>query len=97
MRKIMKFATVALILVLVGAMIGLAFLLHTPATEVGATAESDVERVRVSDGDMVSGFRILGPRRRLLRKGNAFAITMAEEALPAGKLPGWSRGIRGCW
>lgn len=87
MRQIMKIATVALILVLLGAMIGLAFLLHTPSTEVGANPESDMERVRVSDGDEVSGFRILGPRRRLLRKGNAFAITMAEEALPAGKLP----------
>jgi len=35
----------------------------------------------------ISGFRLLGPRRKNLREGNAFAISMAEEALPVEQLP----------
>jgi hypothetical protein len=39
-----------------------------------------------------SPFQPLGPRRGSLRKGNAYSITMAEEALPAHQLPKMTSG-----
>lgn len=52
------------------------------AQNQGAPASSSL-----AAGDTVSTFRLLGPRREELREGNAFAVTLAEEAIAIDRLP----------
>ena len=62
--------------------------------DVGHDADSEVVSAPSTLAPLKnsSPFHPLGPRREKLRIGNAYAITMAEEALPAEQLPQMTSG-----
>jgi hypothetical protein len=92
MRFLHESGIAALLLFLVALMIGLALHLHAPSSEAENSPEVNGSGAAMRAGDTISTFKLLGPRRKELRRGNAFAITMAEEALPPEKLPGMVPG-----
>lgn len=92
MSQITKYLPIALICILVVFMAIFAFRLHAPSTETRGSFVSMTLNTVAAAGDTISTFRVLGPRRKQLRNGNAFAVTMAEEALPLEQLPRMVQG-----